>query len=79
MTLALEKALADLEKNSAHAYKLMDSLLEKLGKNPAYTIIPENRKPGDEHYSPYVLSFAATPIPAEVLARTLDDRGICAK
>ena len=77
MTLALEKALADLDKNSAHAYKLMDSLLEKLGKNPAYTIIPENRKPGDEHYSPYVLSFAATPIPAEVLARTLDDRGIC--
>jgi len=77
MTLALEKALADLDKNSTHAYHLMDTLLEKLGKNPAYTIIPENRKPGDEHYSPYVLSLAATPIPAEVLARTLDDKGIC--
>ena len=77
MTLALEKALAELDKNSIHAYKLMDSLIEKLGKNSAYTIIPENRKPGDEHYSPYILSLAATPIPAEVLARTLDDKGIC--
>ncbi|MBP5739816.1 MAG: aminotransferase class V-fold PLP-dependent enzyme, partial [Spirochaetia bacterium] len=47
------------------------------GKNSAYTIIPENREPGDEHYSPYILSLAATPIPAEVLARTLDDKGIC--
>ena len=77
MTIALEKALADLDKNSAHAYHIMDTLLEKLGKNPAYTIIPANRKSGDEHYSPYVLSLAATPIPAEVLARTLDDKGIC--
>ncbi len=77
MTLALEKALADLDKNSAHAYKLMDTLLIALGQNPAYKIIPENRKPGDAHYSPYVLSLAATPIPAEVLARTLDDKGIC--
>ena len=77
MTLALEKALADLDKNSAHAYHLMDTLLEKLAENSAYTIIPENRKPGDADYSPYVLSLAATPIPAEVLARTLDDKGIC--
>ena len=77
MTLALEKALADLDKNSAHAYKLMDTLLEALAKNPTYQVIPENRKPMDAHYSPYVLSLAATPIPAEVLARTLDDKGIC--
>ncbi len=77
MTLALEKALADLDKNSTHAYHLMDTLLTALGKNPAYTIIPENRKPGDKDYSPYVLSLAAVPIPAEVLARTLDDKGIC--
>jgi len=77
MTLALEKALADLNKNSTHAYKLMDTLLTALAQNPAYTIIPENRKPGDKNYSPYVLSLAAVPIPAEVLARTLDDKGIC--
>ena len=77
MTLALEKALSDLDKNSTHAYHLMDTLLTTLGKNPAYTIIPENRKPGDKDYSPYVLSLAVAPIPAEVLARTLDDKGIC--
>ena len=77
MTLALEKALADLDKNSAHAYHLMDTLLNKLATNNSYQIIPENRKPGDKDYSPYVLSLAAVPIPAEVLARTLDDKGIC--
>ena len=77
MTLALEKVLADLDKNSTHAYKLMDTLLTALAKNPTYQVIPESRKPGDAHYSPYVLSLAATPIPAEVLARTLDDKGIC--
>ncbi len=77
MTLALEKALADLDKNSAHAYHLMDTLLNKLATNNSYQIIPENRKPGDKNYSPYVLSLAAVPIPAEVLARTLDDKGIC--
>ncbi len=77
MTLALEKAVADLDKNSLHAYHLMDTLLKALSKRPEYQIIPENRKPGDINYSPYILSLAATPIPAEVLARTLDDRGIC--
>ena len=77
MTLALEKALADLDKNSAHAYHLMDTLLNKIATNNSYQIIPENRKPGDKNYSPYVLSLAAVPIPAEVLARTLDDKGIC--
>ena len=77
MTLALEKALADLDKNSAHAYHLMDTILNKLTANNAYQIIPENRKPGDKNYSPYILSLAAVPIPAEVLARTLDDRGLC--
>ena len=77
MTLALEKAIADLDKNWAHASHLMNTLLEALGQNQTYTIIPTNRKPGDTDYSPYVLSLAATPIPAEVLARTLDDKGIC--
>ena len=77
MTLALEKALADLDKNSAHAYHLMDTLLNKLAQNNSYQIIPGNRKPGDKNYSPYILSLATVPIPAEVLARTLDDKGIC--
>ncbi len=77
MTLALEKALAGLEANSAHAYHLMDTLLQKLAQNSAYQVIPTNRKPGDKNYSPYILSLAAVPIPAEVLARTLDDNGIC--
>ena len=77
MTLALEKALADLDKNSAHAYHLVDTLLNKLAMNNSYQIIPRNRELGDKNYSPYVLSLAATPIPAEVLARTLDDKGIC--
>ena len=78
MALALEKALADLDKNYAHASALMDRLLGRLGQDKNYQIIPENRKPGDTDYSPYVLSLAAAPIPAEVLARTLDDKGICA-
>ena len=77
MTLALEKALADLEKNSAHASSLMDRLLTRLGQEKNYQIIPECRKPGDTNYSPYILSLASKPIPAEVLARTLDDNGIC--
>ena len=77
MTLALEKALAGLEANSAHAYHLMDTFLQKLTQNSAYQVIPTNRKPGDKNYSPYILSLAAVPIPAEVLARTLDDNGIC--
>lgn len=77
MTLALEKAIADLDKNSVQAYHLMDTVLEALAKNPAYQIIPANRTPGDTNYSPYILSLAATPVPAEVLARTLDDKGIC--
>lgn len=77
MTLALEKAIKDLDQNYAHAASLMDRLLTRLEQEKNYQIIPENRKPSDTDYSPYILSLAALPIPAEVLARTLDDNGIC--
>lgn len=74
LSLALEKEMADLEKNYGHAAEIMDSLLENLA-GKGVTVIPENRKPGDANYSPYILSVAVLPVPAEVMARALDDKG----
>jgi len=74
MSLALEKAITELDANYVHASSLMKILLEK---SEGCTIIPECRKNNSAEYSPYILSMAVMPIPAEVMARTLDDRGIC--
>jgi len=40
------------------------------------TLIPSDRKPEDERFSPYILQVAFRGIPGEVMARALDDLGI---
>lgn len=74
LTLALEKAMGNLETNREKGAELSDYLLERLTEK-GYTVIPENRKPGDRNYSPFIVSAAVLPVPAEVMARTLDDMG----
>lgn len=51
-------------------------ILEGLAATGRAVIIPENRKPGDCRYTPYIIQVAFPGIPAEVLVRTLDDAGI---
>jgi cysteine desulfurase len=53
-------------------------LLPRLRSLGRCVVVPENRSDRDPRFSPYILQLAFPPIPAEVMVRALDDRGIAA-
>ena len=77
MSLALEQAMTNLDRNISQAHTLMDGLISRLSQDQAYTIIPQSRPEHPEKYSPYIISLAAVPVPGEIMARVLDDSGFC--
>jgi cysteine desulfurase len=58
------------------AKKRWEKLITSLTAIERCTLIPENRKPDDDNFSPYILQVAFKGIPGEVMARALDDLGI---
>ncbi|MDR1317773.1 MAG: cysteine desulfurase [Spirochaetales bacterium] len=75
MTRALQLAQENIEKNYAHAQKLMTILFQSMGGCGHCRILPECRLPHPGWYSPYIVSLAFPPVPGEVLVRVLNDRG----
>jgi cysteine desulfurase len=75
MARALKLADENLEKNYAHARRLMDILFESMGGCAHCRILPECRLPHPDWYSPYIASLAFPPVPGEVLVRVMNDRG----
>ncbi|MCL2184613.1 MAG: cysteine desulfurase [Treponema sp.] len=58
------------------AKKRWEKLISSLYAMERCTLIPADRKPDDERFSPYILQAAFHGIPGEVMARALDDLGI---
>ena len=60
------------------AERRMAWLLSRLRSLDGCVFVPEDRLEKDSRFSPYILQLAFPPIPAEVMVRALDDRGIAA-
>ena len=57
--------------------KITANFIRNLHTLSTCTIIPENRKEFDEHYSPWILQVAFKNIPGQVMLRLLDEKGFC--
>ncbi len=75
--LALEKAFADFDRNYENSRKLSSILFRRIKNIKSAQIIPAEREEYDQRYSPYILNVSIPPVPAEVLARIMSDRGYC--
>ncbi len=77
--LAFERAAGiaagGLEENSARARSLTDRLMACLGDIPDARPVPECRTPGDDRYSPWILSVSLPGLPGETAVRILSDSG----
>lgn len=73
MTTALELSLKE---DHNKIKKLMDILILKIQEIPNAMILPPQRITKRENYCDYILSITFPPIPGEVLARVLNDKGV---
>jgi cysteine desulfurase len=64
-----------LQAENAAARRRWLRLLSALNKIDRCRIIPEERRPDDEGFSPYIVQAAFRDIPGEVMTRALDDLG----
>lgn len=71
-TLAIEKALGNLEYHNQQARILMALLVREVEKITGVVI---NSHLGKREYSPFILNISFPGIPGEVLVRVLSDRG----
>lgn len=72
MTKALELSL---EEDHHKIKKMMDQVIDAIREIPSAHIIPQQRLNHRENYSDYILSLSFPPIPGEVLARVLNEKG----
>jgi len=70
------KAIENLEQRLVKARKLEAALIEGIRQIPGARILPENRMPGDQGFSPWIISASFPGLGGEVLARALSDEGI---
>jgi cysteine desulfurase len=70
------KAAENLEERLVKARRLEAALIEGIRKIPGARILPEGRMPGDQGFSPWIISVAFPGLSGEVLARALSDEGI---
>lgn len=73
---AAEIAAASLEDRRMRARSLEARLFSGLSAISGVLTLPLGRLPGDETFSPFILSAAFPGLSGEVLARSLSDRGI---
>lgn len=72
-SFGVSKAVGNMDKNYNHARALMSGLLEGIEKYPFLHPFCGESSNG---YTPFIVSIAVPPIPAEVLVRSLNDSGI---
>ena len=72
MTKAMELSL---EEDHSKMSNLMDILIEQISHIPNANILPSYRVSHRENYCNYILSLSFPPIPGEVLARVLNEKG----
>ncbi len=69
-------AASDFAQRVARARALEARLLSGLASIPGAQALPLGRTPGDERYSPFIVSSAFPGLSGEVLARALSDAGV---
>jgi cysteine desulfurase len=78
MTVAAGLRLQKLEENMAHAQQLARLLIQGIREIPGAWTIPVVRDTDNANgWSPYIVSAAFPPLPAEVVVRTAEERGYC--
>ncbi len=83
ISLCLEKYFVkegEVETDSYKRYleqnKYTSEFIKKLTENQSCIMLPKNRQPTDERFSPWVVQVAFKNLPGEVLVRELSSRGI---
>jgi len=76
MTAAAEQRIAGLAENLQAARENARRLIAGLRKIPGAWIFPSTREDDDPRYSPYIVSAGFPPLPAEIVVRIADGRGI---
>jgi cysteine desulfurase len=77
MVVAAEKRLAALEENLEKAAENARQIIDGLSEMRGAWIVPAARVKDGSRYSPYIVSAGFPPLPAEVVVRMADSRGIC--
>ncbi len=79
MEAALKKYIHHQDEYIDNAKKLMSFLIAELKKIKEISLVPPCREnPGEEkNFSPWILQFANSTLPGEVLLRCLSDKEIC--
>ena len=78
MTVAAEIRFHGMKENIASARENMRLLIEGLREIPGAWTIPVVRDAQDaDGWSPYIVSAAFPPLPAEVVVRTAEEKGYC--
>jgi cysteine desulfurase len=72
---AAAAAVSALDENLSRARILSDRLLAHVQEIPDVRPVPEGRTPGDDRYSPWILSLSLPGLPGETAVRVLSDAG----
>ncbi|HUW69914.1 MAG TPA: cysteine desulfurase family protein [bacterium] len=70
------RATQMLDTSMATARHLEELLIDGVDSIPGASVIPNSRRPGDQRYSPYILSMAFPGLGGETMLRLLDEAGI---
>ncbi len=77
---SLKQRTHQMEKEYSHACELRDTLWEQVKEIEGVEFFPAQRGALDSaselSYSPYIIALSLAPVPGEVCARVLNDRGI---
>ncbi|MFP4365035.1 MAG: cysteine desulfurase family protein [Spirochaetia bacterium] len=71
----MEHYLRNMEAYNKKARTLMDYLISQISQIQGIKIVPYDRKDSKDGFTPYIISITIPPIPGEVIARVLNDRG----
>ena len=77
LTIAAEKRFAAMEQNTKAAQENERRLIDGLQEIRGAWIVPAARVNSGSRYSPYIVAAGFPPLPAEVVVRMADGRGIC--
>lgn len=73
---ALRKRCERMDREYSHACSLRDQLYASLAHIETVTLFPEQRANAAEAvFSPYIVALCVAPVPGEICARVLNDRG----
>ena len=73
---AAERSFRAMDESLHRARELERILLQGLAAIPGALPVPLSRTPGDERFSPYIVSMAFPGLGGETMVRALDDEGI---